>query len=114
MGNYVRFRLGPDVIIALGANAKRPGEEMRGQRAELSVVRQPTADEMGAYERLLGDAMDGDATMFARQDAVEAAWAIVDPLLKLGNEPLLYPVGSWGPPEAEHLTEAVGGWSNPG
>jgi len=113
MGNYVRFRLGPDVIIALGANAKRPGEEMHGQRTELSVVRQTAADEMGAYERLLGDAMEGDATLFARQDAVEAAWAIVDPLLKLGTDPILYPVGSWGPPEAEHLTHAVGGWHNP-
>jgi glucose-6-phosphate 1-dehydrogenase len=113
MGNYVRFRLGPDVTIALGANAKRPGEEMHGQRTELSVVRHTTADEMGAYERLLGDAMEGDATLFARQDAVEAAWAIVDPLLTLGNEPILYPVGSWGPPEAEHLTHSVGGWSDP-
>ncbi len=113
MGNYVRFRLGPDVVIALGANAKRPGEEMEGQRTELSVVRQPTADEMGAYERLLGEAMEGDATLFARQDAVEAAWAIVDPLLRLEREPVLYPVGSWGPPEADRLTEEVGGWSDP-
>ena len=113
MGNYVRFRLGPDVVIALGANAKRAGEEMQGQRTELSVVRQPTSDEMGAYERLLGDAMDGDATLFARQDAVEAAWAIVDPLLASDAAPIPYPVGSWGPEEAEYLTHAVGGWSNP-
>lgn len=113
MGNYVRFRLGPDVVIALGANAKRPGEEMFGQRTELSVVRQPTSDEMGAYERLLGDAMDGDATLFARQDAVEAAWAIVDPLLKLEHVPLPYPAGSWGPEEAALLTQSVGGWTDP-
>ena len=113
MGNYVRFRLGPDVVIALGANAKRAGEEMLGQRTELSVVRQPTSDEMGAYERLLGDAMDGDATLFARQDAVEAAWAIVDPLLSVEHAPVPYPVGSWGPQEANLLTESVGGWSNP-
>ena len=113
MGNYVRFRLGPDVVIALGANAKRAGEEMLGQRTELSVVRQPTSDEMGAYERLLGDAMEGDATLFARQDAVEAAWAIVDPLLAVEHAPVPYPVGSWGPQEANLLTESVGGWSNP-
>jgi glucose-6-phosphate 1-dehydrogenase len=113
MGNYVRFRLGPDVVIALGANAKRAGEEMQGQRAELSVVRQPAADEMDAYERLLGDAMRGDATLFARQDAVEAAWAIVDPLLKAERTPIPYPAGSWGPGEAEALTHEVGGWNNP-
>ena len=113
MGNYVRFRLGPDVVIALGANAKRPGEEMHGQRTELSVVRQPSADEMDAYERLLGDAMDGDATLFARQDAVEAAWAIVDPLLHLTGPPIAYPTGSWGPPEADQLTQPVGGWHDP-
>jgi glucose-6-phosphate 1-dehydrogenase len=113
MGNYVRFRLGPDVVIALGANAKRPGEKMQGQRTELSVVRQPSSDEMDAYERLLGDAMEGDATLFARQDAVEAAWAIVDPLLHLEQPPITYPVGSWGPAEADRLTKAVGGWYNP-
>ena len=113
MGNYVRFRLGPDVVIGLGANAKRPGEKMQGQRTELSVVRQPASDEMDAYERLLGDAMEGDATLFARQDAVEAAWAIVDPLLHLERPPVPYAVGSWGPSEADMLTEAVGGWHNP-
>jgi glucose-6-phosphate 1-dehydrogenase len=113
MGNYVRFRLGPDVVIALGASAKSPGEAMAGQPAELSVARQPTADEMDAYERLLGDAMHGDATLFARQDVVEAAWRIVDPLLATTDSPLLYAPGTWGPAEAERLTSAVGGWSNP-
>ena len=113
MGNYVRFRLGPDVVIALGANAKRAGEKMVGQRTELSVARQPSSDDMDAYERLLGDAMEGDATLFARQDAVEAAWAIVDPLLHLDRQPLPYAPGSWGPPEAAHLTQAVGGWYDP-
>ena len=113
MGNYVRFRLGPDVVIGLGANAKRPGEKMQGQRTELSVVRQPSADDMDAYERLLGDAMEGDATLFARQDAVEAAWAIVDPLLHLEGRPIPYAAGSWGPAEADRLTHPVGGWHNP-
>ena len=113
MGNYVRFRLGPDVVVAIGANAKRPGEKMQGQRTELSVVRQPSSDEMEAYERLLGDAMDGDATLFARQDAVEAAWAIVDPVLRLRDRPITYRQGSWGPEEADQLTHSVGGWYNP-
>ena len=113
MGNHVRFRLGPDVAIALGASAKRPGEGMVGQATELSLSRMHTSDEMDAYERLLGDAMDGDATLFARQDAVEAAWGIVDPLLRLDNEPLLYPGGTWGPAAADELTRAAGGWANP-
>lgn len=112
-GNYVRFRLGPDVVIALGASTKRPGEEMAGQRTELSVVRQRDADEMDAYERLLGDAMRGDGTLFARQDAVEAAWQIVQPLLVGTNSPELYEEGSWGPSTADSLTASVGGWSNP-
>ena len=113
MGNYVRFRLGPDVVIALGASAKRAGEDMAGQPTELSVTRQPTSDEMDAYERLLGDAMQGDTSLFARQDAVEAAWAIVDPLLQSPAAPVPYRPGSWGPPEADQLTAEVGGWSNP-
>ncbi|GMV10736.1 MAG: glucose-6-phosphate dehydrogenase [Gemmatimonadetes bacterium SCN 70-22] len=113
MGNYVRFRLGPDVVIALGASTKRPGEGMAGQGTELSVVRQRDADEMDAYERLLGDAMRGDATLFARQDAVEAAWQVVQPLLVGTNSPELYDEGSWGPASADALVAAVGGWSNP-
>jgi glucose-6-phosphate 1-dehydrogenase len=113
MGNYVRFRLSPDVVIALGASAKRVGEGMAGQPTELSVARQHSSDEMDAYERLLGDAMDGDATLFARQDEVEAAWAIVDPLLTQDREPVSYPVGSWGPAEADRLTSALGGWYSP-
>ncbi len=114
MGNFVRFRLGPDVSITIGARAKRPGDGMVGQDTELSVQRAPTADEMGPYERLLGDAMHGDATLFARQDAVEAAWCVVDPLLdSVEDEPLLYPKGSWGPERAVRLTESVGGWNDP-
>ena len=113
MGNYVRFRLGPDVAIALGASAKRPGEAMAGQPIELALARHPTADELDAYARLLGDAMDGDPTLFARQDAVEAAWAVVDPLLHVEEPPLLYEPGSWGPREADRLTASIGGWANP-
>jgi glucose-6-phosphate 1-dehydrogenase len=113
LGNYVRFRLGPDVAIGIGASAKRPGEGMLGEATELSLVRSRSSDEMDAYERLIGDAMDGDATLFARQDAVEAAWAIVDPLLPLPREPEPYAPGSWGPPAADRLTIDVGGWNTP-
>ncbi|MGE0812347.1 MAG: glucose-6-phosphate dehydrogenase [Vicinamibacterales bacterium] len=111
MGNYVRFRLGPDVSIAVGASAKRHGDGMVGEVVELSFTRQRTADEMDAYERLLGDAMHGDATLFARQDAVEAAWAIVEPVLTAPNPPLIYAPGTWGPPDADRLAADVGGWN---
>jgi glucose-6-phosphate 1-dehydrogenase len=112
-GNYVRFRLGPEVTIAVGAQVKQPGESMQGEETELSFVDKPEGDEMDAYERLLGDAMDGDAALFARQDAVEASWAIVDPIL--GNQtPLFeYDPGTWGPAEAERLTADAGGWHCP-
>ena len=115
-GNYVRFRLSPEVVIAIGARAKRPGEGMAGQPVELSVVEQPQQGRdgrLGDYERLLGDAMAGDATLFARQDVVEAAWAIVDPVLRDPNPPFPYEPGSWGPPQADRLVEAVGGWNTP-
>jgi glucose-6-phosphate 1-dehydrogenase len=111
MGNYVRFRLGPDVAIGLGASTKRPGEDMTGLPTELSLAYHPAGDEMDAYERLLGDAMDGEQGLFARQDAVEAAWAIVDPLLSMDRTPLPYAPGSWGPSKADALTREVGGWN---
>ena len=78
--NYLRFRLGPDTAIALGADAKQPGAGMRGRDVEL-FVSQDAGEQADAYERLIGDALKGDATLFARQDEVEAAWAIVDPIL---------------------------------
>ncbi|MEO8197733.1 MAG: glucose-6-phosphate dehydrogenase [Thermoanaerobaculia bacterium] len=116
VGNHVRFRLSPEVAIALGARAKEPGEGMVGHPVELSVVEgaeQGKAGRMEAYERLLGDAMAGDATLFARQDVVEAAWAIVDPVLA-GADPLhIYEPGSWGPPESDALVAGVGGWNTP-
>jgi Glucose-6-phosphate dehydrogenase, C-terminal domain len=80
-GNYVRLRLSPEVVIALGARVKTPGEAMISEPTELSVVHYRSDDEMGAYERLLSDAMAGDPTLFAREDAVEAAWRIVEPRL---------------------------------
>ncbi|MBX3218018.1 MAG: glucose-6-phosphate dehydrogenase [Labilithrix sp.] len=116
MGNYFRFRLSPDVMIALGARAKSPGEAMVGAPTELCLAEegaQGAAGRMDAYERLLGDAMSGDATLFARQDVVEAAWAIVDPILHDPSRMYGYEPGSWGPPEADRLVEAVGGWNLP-
>jgi len=113
LGNYVRFRLGPQVSIALGARAKRPGEAMAGRPVELSIVDQPEGSGPGDYERLLGDALSGDATLFARQDVVEAAWAIVDPLLQNPGAMFEYEAGSWGPPQADRLVADVGGWNTP-
>jgi len=115
MGNYLRFRLNPTVQIALGARGT-PGEKMIGAPVELSVVDHAgpgQASQMDAYERLLGDAMNGDATLFARQDVVEAAWAIVDPILH-GPSPMYeYEPGTWGPKEADALVAEVGGWNTP-
>ena len=79
--NTFRFRLSPDVFISLCARAKRPGASMATETADLKVVHHPTADDLDAYERLLVDAMAGDATLFAREDGVEAAWQVVEPIL---------------------------------
>ncbi len=110
--NYVRFRLGPDVEIALGARAKSAGEGMTGENVELFVCHRHS-DEMDAYERLIGDAILGDATLFARQDEVEAAWRIVDPILTLESEAIPYRAGSWGPARADDMIDAFGGWRAP-
>ncbi len=111
--NYVRFRLSPDVTIALGARVKRPGDQMVGDQTELRVAHQPNGDELDAYERLLDDAMDGDATLFARQDGVEAAWSVVEHVLGNVTPVHEYAPGSWGPAEAERLTEGTRDWHNP-
>ena len=117
VGNYVRFRLSPQVQIAIGARAKRPGEGMAGEPLELSVVdRQTTqgkAGHLGDYARLIGDAMSGDATLFARQDVVEAAWAIIDPVIHGPSAMFEYDPGSWGPPQADRLVADIGGWNTP-
>ena len=113
--NYVQFRLSPQVAIAIGARRKQHGEGMTGEPVALSVVEEPGTGQggrLGDYERLLGDAMSGDATLFARQDVVEAAWAVVDPVLQ-GPSPLYeYEQGSWGPAEAERFVDG-GGWNTP-
>jgi glucose-6-phosphate 1-dehydrogenase len=111
--NYVRFRLSPDVTIGIGARVKRPGEQLVSEPTELRVVHQPDGDEMDAYERLLGDAMDGDATLFAREDEVEAAWAVVEPVLGNAAPVHDYAPGTWGPPDAAELAADVGGWYDP-
>lgn len=111
--NYVRFRLSPDVTIAIGARVKRPGEELIGDPTELKVVNRPHGDEMAAYERLLGDAMAGDGTLFAGQDGVEAAWAVLQPILGLATPVHDYEPGTWGPPEAEELTAGICGCDSP-
>ena len=111
-GNYVRFRLGPDVAIALGVRSKVPGAAMVGEEVEL-LAAQHAASEGDAYARLLGDAMKGDATLFAREDAVEAAWRVVDPIVGLAAEPLEYERGSWGPTEAGRIIAGSGGWHEP-
>ncbi len=107
--NYVRFGLSPDVTIAIGARVKRPGEELIGDPTELKLVNHPHGDEMAAYERLLGDAMAGDGTLFASQDGVEAAWAIVQPILDLATPVHDYEPGTWGPPEAEKFKAGICG-----
>jgi glucose-6-phosphate 1-dehydrogenase len=112
--NYFRFRLGPgDVSLSLSAQVKRPGEELVPMPAKLTAVETQTADEVDAYERLLGDAMHGDGMLFVREDAVEAAWAIVEPILDSGSALHSYEPGSWGPHEADRLTTDVGGWHTP-
>jgi glucose-6-phosphate 1-dehydrogenase len=109
-GDYVRFRLSPDVTIAIGARAKRPGEEMVGDPLELSVV-EDVKGQMDAYERLLGDAMVGDATLFGSQEVIEASWAIVDPVLGEPEKLYEYKCGTTGPSEADRLVAGVGGWT---
>ena len=112
-GNYLRFRLGPDrVAIALGARVKTAGETMSGREIELLACNSQ-ADEMTPYERLLGDALRGDASLFARQDSVEVAWSIVDRMLANGPQAEPYEPGRWGPASADRLAESVGGWHQP-
>jgi glucose-6-phosphate 1-dehydrogenase len=113
VNNYLRFRLGPDLSINLGARIKRPGAEMVSMPVELTAYDKPEGRELDAYERLLSDAMRGDKILFVREDAVEAAWAIVDPILGDATPLHEYEPGTWGPPEADQLAVDVEGWHNP-
>ena len=111
--NYLRFRLSPDTAIALGAHAKKPGPAMQGRDVEL-FVDQRDPDEAEAYERLIGAALIGDTTLFARQDEVEAAWAVVDPVLSVDSVPFEYTQGTWGPSESDDVIKGDCSWHNPG
>jgi glucose-6-phosphate 1-dehydrogenase len=110
--NYVRLRISPDVVLAFGFNVASPVQEWQSQLSELLATRHPCAKEMDAYERVLGDAMVGDATLFAREDYVEEAWRIVDPVLTAGTPIHEYEPNTWGPSEVERIAPA-GGWHNP-
>ena len=111
--NYYRFRLGPDIELSLGGRVKRPGPLLVPMPVELSAVKYTTNDEMDAYQRLLSDAMKGDQLLFVRQDAVEAAWAIVDPILGDCCPTQPYEPGTWGPADARDIAADIGGWHDP-
>ena len=111
--NHFRFRISPEVTSALSINAIAPGEETVAQTTEMVATTHPSAEEMDAYARLLADAMEGDATLFAREDYVEEAWRIVDPVLKAGTPVFQYEQGTWGPGEVDDKISPPGGWQNP-
>jgi glucose-6-phosphate 1-dehydrogenase len=111
--NYLRFRLSPNSAVALAARVKLAGKEFVGEQRELYLFEERPGEE-APYERLLGDAMNGDGALFTREDAVEAAWAVVDPILKKHHRALPYTRGSWGPKEAHTIIASAGGWHNPG
>jgi len=110
--NYMRFRISPDVAIAMGMTVMSPGDSLKGEPVEMVASRQPGTEEMDAYERVLRDAMAGDATLFAREDYVEEAWRIVNALLKEETPVYAYEPGEWGPQQVERLLPP-GGWVNP-
>jgi glucose-6-phosphate 1-dehydrogenase len=111
--NYFRFRVSPNVTAAFGLTVMDRQEKMIGEQVELLASRYPEGEETDAYERVLGDAMAGDATLFAREDYVEEAWRIVDPVLKAGTALYEYEPGTWGPSEVNQKVSPRGGWENP-
>jgi glucose-6-phosphate 1-dehydrogenase len=110
--NHLRLRLSPEVTIAMGMMVLAPGDGMAAQAIEMVASQSPRAADMDAYERVLGAAMEGDATLFAREDYVEEAWRLVDPVLKMSTPIYQYQTNAWGPHEVERVTP-MGGWSNP-
>jgi glucose-6-phosphate 1-dehydrogenase len=110
--NYFRFRLSPQVVISIGARVKAPGDEMVGEPVELVVCRSPMDEDL-PYERLIGDAIRGDSTLFTRDDAVEAAWHVVQPILDDATPVIEYEPGTWGPAEAAHIIAGTEGWHDP-
>ncbi len=112
-GNYLRFRISPTSAVALAARVKRAGKEFIGDQRELYLVEEQPGEET-PYERLLGDAMAGDGALFTREDAVEAAWAVVEPVLKTHHRVHSYNPGTWGPEEADQLIARDGhSWLQP-
>ena len=111
--NYLRFRLSPNSAVALAARVKRAGKEFVGDQRELYLVEEQPGEE-SPYERLLGDAMAGNGALFTREDAVEAAWTVVEPVIRTHRRARLYKPGSWGPKEADEIIAADGCWYNPG
>jgi glucose-6-phosphate 1-dehydrogenase len=111
--NYFRFRISPVVTSAFGLTVMDAKEKMVGEKIELLHSHEPGPEEMDAYERVLGDAMAGDATLFAREDYVEEAWRIVDPVLKSGTPVFEYEPRTWGPSEVDQKVVPPGGWNNP-
>jgi len=111
--NYCRFRFNPDMTIAVGANVISPGEEAATDTVEMVGTRLPGANDLDAYERLLRDAMSGDATLFAREDYIQEAWRIIDPVLKSATPVYEYEPGTWGPQCVDGRMSPPGGWWNP-
>jgi glucose-6-phosphate 1-dehydrogenase len=110
--NYLRFRISPNSAVALAARVKRAGKEFVGEQCELYLLEEQPGVQT-PYERLLSDAMAGDGALFTREDAVEAAWAVVDPVLDLPRPVYPYKPGSWGPKQADALIAPNGNWHNP-
>jgi glucose-6-phosphate 1-dehydrogenase len=111
--NHLRFRISPEMSIAIGATVLAQGDEMKGENVEMVASRHPRPEDMEAYERVLGDAMAGDPTLFAREDYVEEAWRIVDPALSADTPVYPYDKGSWGPSEVDQRVSPPGGWYSP-
>jgi glucose-6-phosphate 1-dehydrogenase len=111
--NHFRFRISPDVTIAHGMMVKSPDGALSGEPVELVALDHGSANEMDAYERVLGDAMEGDPTLFAREDYVEEAWRIVDPVLQAGTPVYEYEPGAWGPAEVNQRIAPADGWNDP-
>jgi glucose-6-phosphate 1-dehydrogenase len=110
--NYFRLRLSPEVVIGTGALVKHDGENMRGEPVEL-IARHQSPTERSPYERLLGDAVRGDTTLFTQDDSVEAAWKVVDPILNAARPVVEYEPGSWGPAAAAQIVNAGDSWHDP-
>ena len=111
--NHLRFRISPEMTIAVGTTVIGATDQLRAETVEMIASRHPRPDEEEAYERVLSDAMAGDATLFAREDYVEEAWRIVDPVLQAGVPILDYDKGSWGPNDVDQRVSPPGGWHNP-